>query len=245
MSKLQKLALRLTILAFGVAAAMGIGALLIGEFGELQGRVLLTTLSVGLLSLAVLCYLAPQQRLFVILGIAGFITALVTLGLALYLIWGEGIWEDVSLTEVIFEYFGIMAIVSATIAQICMLAAMVSSAKPFTKWVFRFTVLAAIVFAGMAITLILSETTDAEWFVRTMGVVAILDAFGTVTLIAVRLFTGSPQSASSKATINPYTHRLIAEAAADRGVTPQQILDQAINTYITNATEASKAPPRI
>ncbi|NLC97864.1 MAG: hypothetical protein GX678_02145, partial [Actinomycetales bacterium] len=47
------------------------------------------------------------------------------------------------------------------------------------------------------------------------------------------------------ATINPYTHRLIAEAAADRGVTPQQILDQAINTYITNATEASKAPPRI
>lgn len=245
MSTLQKLALRLTILAFGIAAAMGIGALLIGEFGELQGRVLLTTLSVGLMSLAALCYLAPQQRRFVVLGIAGFITALVTLALALYLIWGDDSWLDVSITEVIFEYFGIMLIVSATIAQICMLAAMVSTAKPFTKWMFRFTFLAAVVVAGMAITIILSETADSEWFVRVLGVVAILDAFGTVTLIAVRLFTGGAQASSGKASINPYTQRLIAEAAAERGVTPQHILDQAINTYVTNATEASKAPPRI
>lgn len=245
MSKLQKLALRLTILAFGIAAAMGIGALLIGEFGDLQVRVLLTTLAIGIMSLAVLCYLAPQQRRFVVLGIAGSITALVTLGLALYLIWSDEVWFEVPYSDLVLKYFAIMTIVSATIAQICMLSAMVSSAKSFTKWIFRFTVLAAVVVAGMAITVILNESADSEWFARTLGVVAILDAFGTVTLIAVRLFTGGAQSTSSKATLSPYTQRLIAEAAAGRGVTSQQILDQAINTYVTNATEASKAPPRI
>lgn len=242
MSKLQKLALRLTILAFGIAAAMGIGALLIGEFGDLQGRVLLTTLSIGVMSLAMLCYLAPKHTRFIQLGIVGFITATITLLISLFLIWEDRIWTDLIGLELIVDYFVVMLVVSATIAQICLLAAMVRASKSFTVWLFRFTMLMAVVLAAMIITLILSEPSEVEWFIRTLGVVAILDAFGTVTLIAVRLFTGSP--ASEKATINPYTQRLIAEAAAERGVTAQQVLDEAINVHITNATAASQAPPR-
>ena len=50
---------RLTIGSFSVAALMGIVALLGGgEFGETEGRILLTTLLVGVVSIAVLCYLA-------------------------------------------------------------------------------------------------------------------------------------------------------------------------------------------
>lgn len=242
MSTLQKLSLRLTITAFALAAIIGIGALLLGDFGDLQARILLTTVSIGLASLAMMCYLAPKQKLFIQLGIIGAIAAIVTLAAALFLIWADYVWNDFIAYDLIFKYFAVMLTVSATIAQICLLAAMVPAAKAFTSLLFRATILATIILAAMIITIILSEPFETEWFLRTLGVVAIIDAFGTVTLIAIRLFTGSPTS--EKATINAYTQRLITEAAADRGVSPQHILDEAINTYVTNATEASKAPPR-
>ena len=54
---------RITIGSFSLAALIGIVALLGGgDFGETEGRVLLTTLLVGVVSIAVLCYLATAGR---------------------------------------------------------------------------------------------------------------------------------------------------------------------------------------
>lgn len=242
MSTLQKFALRLTILSFGIAAAMGIAALLMGEFGDLQARVLGTTFSIGVMSVAILCYLAPRNKIGTQLGIIGFITGLASLAIALVLIWFETYEWGSSIEETLYKSFGCLATVSATIAQICLLISMVKNDKPLVTWLFRLTVLAASGLAVMIIILILSEPSEVEWFIRTLGVVAIIDAFGTVTLIAIRLFMGAPNS--EKAKLSPYTQRLINEVAAERGVSPQHVLDQAINIYVTNATAASQAPPR-
>ena len=63
---------RTTIGSFSLAALLGIVALLGGgEFGETEGQILLTTLLVGVVSIAVLCYLATAGRRSQPLGIAG------------------------------------------------------------------------------------------------------------------------------------------------------------------------------
>ncbi|GMA41528.1 hypothetical protein [Mobilicoccus caccae] len=52
--------IRLIAVSFSIAALLGIAVLLRGgQMGDLEGRILLTTLLVGVVSIAVLCYLTP------------------------------------------------------------------------------------------------------------------------------------------------------------------------------------------
>ena len=60
---IRRAIVRTTIGSFSLAALMGIIALLGGgHFGATQGRVLLTTLLVGVVSIAVLCFLVTAGR---------------------------------------------------------------------------------------------------------------------------------------------------------------------------------------
>ena len=81
---------RVTIGSFSLAALMGIVALLRGgDFGETQTRVLLTTILVGVVSIAVLCYLATAGRPSQPVGVAGGLVVLVPLATALLMIWTD------------------------------------------------------------------------------------------------------------------------------------------------------------
>ena len=88
MKDMRKFVVRLVIGSFSIAAILGIVALLGGgDFGDTQGRVLLTTVIVGVESIAVLCYLAVTGRPTAIVGIVGGIVSLVPFGLALWMTW--------------------------------------------------------------------------------------------------------------------------------------------------------------
>ena len=74
---IRKVIVRVTIGSFSLAALLGIIALLRGgEFGQTQFRVLLTTLLVGVVSIAVLCYLATAGRPSQPVGVAGGVIVL-------------------------------------------------------------------------------------------------------------------------------------------------------------------------
>src|SRR5699024_4338850 len=81
---------RVTMGSFSLAALLGIVALLSGgEFGETEGQILLTTLLVGVVSIAVLCYLTTAGRHSQPVGVVGGVTVLVPLVTGLLLIWAD------------------------------------------------------------------------------------------------------------------------------------------------------------
>src|SRR4051812_9961931 len=98
MRDLRKLVSALVIVSFSVAALLGIAALLGGgEFGDTQAQVLLTTVVVGMESVAVLCYLGLVGHRLVLVGLMGAASSAVATALALWLTWGgpdgSTIWQ--------------------------------------------------------------------------------------------------------------------------------------------------------
>ena len=119
--QVRKVVVRLTIGSFSVAALLGIAALLAGgRFGETEARILLTTLLVGVVSIAVLCYLATAGKRFQVVGVAGGVTVLVPLATALLMIWGQGLADE----PAVFKSFAVGAIVAASLAQASLLLAL-------------------------------------------------------------------------------------------------------------------------
>lgn len=233
MSTLRRLALRLVIITFALAALMGIAALLLGELGDLQFKVLLTTLAIGLESVVVLCYLAPHHRRFIELGIVGFIVSTFPVAIALMLIWLPDLGN-----EIIYRFFASSLITAATIAQVCLLASLIGTPRGVVRWVFRLTLFAATAVAVMLIATVLKEGDIGEWFFRLIGVAAICDAFGSVALIAIRLFTGDPDM--DRATLDHVAERRLAEVGASAGIPAQQVLDEAIDLHVTRLTAVAE-----
>jgi hypothetical protein len=177
---------RVTIGSFSVAALLGIAALLSGgEFGQTQGQVLLTTLLVGVVSIAVLCYLTTAGRRTQPVGVTGGAVVLVPLATGLTMIWSSfeqdpGEWW--------VKTFAIGAIVAATLAQICLLLAPRRPSGSVAGRILTATVGLAALLAGMTSLLVLGVHPGDDGYYRAVGVVAILDVLGTVVGAALLKF---------------------------------------------------------
>ena len=75
------------IISFSGAALVGIIALLGGDFGETQGKILLTTVLFGAFSITALCHLAIADRAMRIVGVSGLLASGAALVTGLVLIW--------------------------------------------------------------------------------------------------------------------------------------------------------------
>ena len=156
-----------------VNAALGIAALVSGDFGDLEQNVLLTSLCVtgaGVIGMA--CAPAIDRRglwplpwLGLVLGVAGFAVLMVS------------IWLD-DPSENILRTGGTLLIVAGAIAW----GSLVSLARlaPRFRWVMPVAVVLVMVLAGMFIPLLWETAQDAEWYGRSLGVVAVLTAAFTL-----------------------------------------------------------------
>lgn len=115
---LRKLFLYIFIASVVASALIGIGVLLLGSFGEIESRVLMTTFSITLTSiLALACgayYESGKGRAFPIVGIA-FAAASATLNV--YLIWiGDGgvdaVWKVTATTGLLATAFAHISLIS-------------------------------------------------------------------------------------------------------------------------------------
>jgi hypothetical protein len=178
---------RVIIGSFSLAALMGIVALLRGgDFGPTQTRVLLTTLLVGVVSIAVLCYLATAGRPSQPVGVAGGAVVLVPLATALLMIWGD---VEEGPSEAVIRTFGVGAIVAATLAQASLLLVLVERHRGGIRHLLAATLALAAVLAGMTSALVVGyNPSDNSYYLRILGVVAILDVLGTVVVAALARF---------------------------------------------------------
>ncbi|SDP60108.1 hypothetical protein SAMN04489867_3088 [Pedococcus dokdonensis] len=177
---------RLTIGSFSLAALLGIVALLGGgDFGETEGQILLTTLLVGVVSIAVLCYLTTAGRRSQPAGVVGGVVVLVPLVTGLLLIWLDtGDRSD----DALVKTFAIGGIVAATIAQVCLLLIPGEKANPLARRLLLATIGVAALLAVLTSLLVLGVHPGDDTYYRAVGIVAILDVLGTVVGAALMKF---------------------------------------------------------
>ncbi|MFC4784248.1 hypothetical protein ACT8ZV_07225 [Nocardioides sp. MAHUQ-72] len=226
---------RVTIGSFSLAALLGVIALIGGgAFGATEGRILLTTLLVGIVSVAVLCYLATAETPYQPVGVAGGVVVLVPLVTALVMIWSD---FSEAPPEWLGKTFGVGAVVAATLAQVSLLLGISHGARSGVRRILVGTLAAAAVLAAMISYLILGTEPSGPYF-RVLGVVAILDVLGTVVVTALTKFgrglrvQAAPVAAPATIVVPPELAARVVAAAERTGRRPEEVVDQALQRYL-------------
>ena len=226
MRDLRRLVSSLVIVSFSFAALLGIAALLGGGgFGETEAQVLLTTVIIGVESVAVLCYLGLAGHRLAAVGAAGAVVSVVATMLALWLTWGD----DGSTT--VWRAFGVAVTLAVSLAQVSLLLALVGRRKVWAG--LGGTLLAVAVVAVMVIIPIVTESGMSDGYWRAFGVVAILDVLGTVVLTAVGVFRRRPDEEDTEPRLlTAAVESRLVDVAQLRGTSPSQLVSEALDAFL-------------
>lgn len=178
------------IVSFSLAAIVGIIALLSGDFGETQGRIVLTTLLLGATSITALCHLAIADRAMRIVGFVGLAASSVTLITGLVLVWRD--WDSPGLEDWL-KPFATAGILAVSFAHANLLLLLAGRRRLVIRIGLMVTLVMITAVAIMIILPILSEgdipgVANEEWYWRLFGVFGILDVLGTVVVPVLGIF---------------------------------------------------------
>lgn len=178
------------IVSFSAAALVGIIALLSGDFGETQGRIILTTLLMGGTSITALCHLAIADRAMRLVGFVGLAASTIALVTGLVLIWRDWNLEGFDDWLKAFATAGVLAV---SFAHANLLLLLAGRRRQIIRIGLMVTLVMIAAVAIMIILPILSEGTipgyeNEEWYWRLFGVVGILDVLGTVVVPVLAIF---------------------------------------------------------
>ena len=171
---LKRIFLITMIISLSISALIGIIMFLIGDFGKVQTRILLTTLTIGGFSLAGLCssvlYDKERAKIFAIIGmIFSFIG---------FLFITMMVWEMFDLEDS-WRLGLTLILLSFTFAHVSLLL-LIESDRTIVK-ASLWATLSFITIVALSLLLALWEIIDIEDFaVRWFGVFVILDALGTI-----------------------------------------------------------------
>ena len=225
MKDVRRLVATLVIGSFSIAALFGIIALIGGgELGETEGKILLTTVIVGVESIAMLCYLAVSGRRTAVVGIVGALVSLVPFGIALALTWGGYDGDDA-----IWDVFGVSVTVAATVAHACLLLALHHGRRAL---LLAGTLIAMTVVAAMICNAIVNGEDLGDLYWRLFGVVAILDVLGTVVYAALGVFERRKADDGEPDLMTPALESRVLDAAQARGVSPSQLISDALDSFL-------------
>lgn len=217
---LRKPIVTTVVVSFSVAACLGVLALLGGEFGDTQARVLVTTVVAGVESVALLCYLSLADHRLAAVGVVGGLVSFVATGLALVLTWG-GPGEP-------WVELGVALTVAASLAQASLLIS--TAGRPRVTGGVALTLVAIAVVAVMVIVP-LTDLAPAEsgGYWRVLGVVAILDVLGTVVLTARAAFAGG-EDLPGRLGLSPAVEARLVGAARARGMSPDAFVTELLDS---------------
>ncbi|MBX7173507.1 MAG: hypothetical protein K1X72_21245 [Pyrinomonadaceae bacterium] len=181
--KIKKLFLYTLIGSIAVSAVLGIWAIISGEFGDFQARILMTTMTVvgtSILGLACGAFLESEKSAKLrlkIVPVAGIFFAIIAAFLALLLI-----WQIVSSTnETVEKTIAVSGIFAFSLAQLSLLSLANLSAK--FQGALICVYLATLSLASIISILIIIEPSRENDFVfRLLGVLGIVDAALTVLI---------------------------------------------------------------
>ncbi len=171
----RKYFLRTMIIALVISAVIGIIIFLVGEFGETEIKLLLTTLAIAGYSLTGLSsstiHNHTKFKSFSVIGmlvsVLGFLTSII-------LLWEIIDPDDMWQTVLIFIFLSI------SIAHISLLL-QISPKTNNIKYALIGTIVFISIVALMLIKSTINEFEENEFYFRLLGVFAILDVLGTIT----------------------------------------------------------------
>lgn len=238
----------LVIGSFTLAALLGVVALLGGDaYSETQGQVLMTTTVVGLATAVVLCLLTVVGHPAGWIAVVGGIAVAIATTSALLLTWGHVSWASPT-WELWSDTCGVSSAVAATSAHLALLVSITRrpGARHLSGLMWATGLVAAAV-GALLIGPILDDSFHGEAYWRALGVLTILDALGTVVLIALGLFGRSALAAAGSLrppATAPQTppearlqltseqqERLVRWAVAHR-TTPDVVLAEALEAHL-------------
>ncbi|BBG02491.1 MULTISPECIES: hypothetical protein [Pseudonocardia] len=173
-----------------VASLLGIVALLGGDFGDLQIRIVLTTLVVAAFGTTALCHLAVVTRAVRVVGLAGIAASIGAAVCALLLIWRDWM-SDTGPEEGLFKSLTVFTVLAISLAHANLLLLLAERRAPVIRAGLAATLLAIAIVAVMILLPVLTDGaipgTDDGWYWRWLGVAGIVDALGTVALPVLAL----------------------------------------------------------
>lgn len=165
-----------------ISALIGIIIFIIGDFGELQRKILGTTAIIGGSSLiALISYILYEKKKLIPLSQGGIVVSIIG-----GIVWILGLWDIID-NEWIWKTLltGLISISALIIISLLMLIKMDKNPKVFMSMMFTFG--SVITLALMLITLVFAEDVS-NLFVRIIGVLSITSVLGIiVTPIFARL----------------------------------------------------------
>ena len=179
----------ITSLCAGALTAIGI--IVFGDFGELEIKVLLTTVAVGGFSLTALCNSALyDKKKCVEFAIFGIVISVLGFLVTMILIWSGDAVDSEAFVKLMF----VLMILSVSTAHISVLLIMNSMSK-----IVNFSLYATMIFilwvVVMLVILVITEGEpgiDPEVYYRVLGVFAILDVLGTIVTPIMNKFFSRP-----------------------------------------------------
>ncbi len=169
---MKTLALRTLIGSIALSALVGIYILLVGNMGDLEVRVLLTSLSISALSiLAMACGVAYERGRLAPLPLVGAATSGLSFVLFMIGIWGE------SEAETLWKSAVTTLLIGAASAHTCLLS--LAALAPRFRWSRGLGAFCAFALAALLSLMIWAEL-DNQGLFRTVGVLAI--GLGAVTI---------------------------------------------------------------
>ena len=178
----KKFFLYLLVCSIALSALMGIWAIISGEFGELQGKILGTTLTVvgtSILGLACGAFLESprsENALLRFVPIAGIVLSIVSAILALWMIWtffnsGEGIVKT----------FFICLIFAFSLAQLSLLS-LARLAKRFRWSLTAAFVVILLLDSIISLVIVFASGSENEFVFRLIGILSVTAAALTVMI---------------------------------------------------------------
>lgn len=172
---LKKFFLYLLIASVSVSALLGIGAMIFGNFGELESKILMTTLCVtvtSILGLACGAYLETRRGKF--LPMFGIFYAVTSAVLWIIMIWHQRMTDDL---------FGKLLMSSTLLATGCSHLSLLSIAKLEKKFLWAYYAVHVSIWTLIGILLFTIWTEydpSNSWLARTLGVLSIIIAALTI-----------------------------------------------------------------
>ncbi len=235
---IRRLAVIFIIVSLSLTALIGIVTLLTATFGDLQGKIMLTTLLIAGFSITALCHLAVVDRALRVVGFIGIGASAVALLLGVVLVWFS--WDNWnSGLDQVFKAFAIVSVIAVSLAHANLLLLLAERHNPLLRAAL-FTTVGFI--ALVALLIILPIATEGEipgengeLYFRILGVAAILDVLGTIVLPVINRFTRVPAGITVR--LGADAAGKVTRLAAARGLTSDQFVE-----LVVTALPESDAP---
>lgn len=246
----RRAAIWTVIVSLVITALIGIYTIVSGEFGETQGKVMLTTLAVAGFSILALCHLAVFGRDIKVFGWVGIGTSGVALVLAATLIWWD--WSsDLYLPSDLYlnltKSFAVSALVAVSLAHANLMLLLRNSPLRWIRTALSIALVFITIVPALVIPVILTEGTFPplsfqEVYWRFFGVILILDALATIALPVTTLIvrsqrkTDAPEevpaaispTASLSVSVSGVAAKWVRTRAVETGTTPDQVVSALI-----------------